>query len=83
MLQFKSDLAKCRTNKQVLDLIKRNGYKVVKDTSEDVGSFSVWIDELTRIYKNSRKEYVLQTWQKVNMSYSGIPTFDPSWQLSR
>ena len=60
MLQFKSDLAKCkcRTNKQVLDLIKRNGYKVVKDTSEDVGTFSVWIDELTRIYKNNRKEYI-------------------------
>lgn len=72
---LKPIIAACKSDKQVLTAIKKAGYTVVKDDTQELGSFSIWIDDLTRIYKKRNKEYVLQTWQKVKMEYSGIPTF--------
>ena len=75
-LKLKNTLATCKTDKQALKAIKDNGFKVVKDDSIEIGSFSVWLDDTTRIYKPyKRKEYILQKWQRWQVKYSGIPTF--------
>jgi hypothetical protein len=74
-LKLKNTLATCKTDKQALKAIKDNGFKVVKDDSIELGSFSVWLDDTTRIYKTLRKEYILQKWERVQVKYSGIPTF--------
>ena len=66
----------CNTSKQVYDLLDINCFKVARNDSADVGCFSIWLDETTRIYKpcNSRTMMV-QNWSKVNMEYSGIPVY--------
>jgi hypothetical protein len=74
-LKLKNTLATCKTDKQALKAITDNGFKVVKDDSIELGSFSVWLDDTTRIYKTLRKEYILQKWERVQVKYSGIPTF--------
>lgn len=73
-MDFKTTIENCKSNKQVLQAIKKYGYTITRDTSNDLGVFSVWLDDTTRIYKSSRG-YVLQKWQKVQIKYSGIPTF--------
>lgn len=73
-MDFKTTIENCKTKKQVLQAIKKAGYTIVRDTSNEVGAFSVWLNDTTRIYKSSRG-YVLQGWQKVELKYSGIPTF--------
>ena len=73
--KLKNTLATCKTDKQALKAIKDNGFKVAKDDSIKLGSFSVWLDDTTRIYKTLRKEYILQKWERVQVKYSGIPTF--------
>lgn len=73
-MDFKTTIENCKSNKQVLQAIKKYGYTITRDTSNDLGVFSVWLNDTTRIYK-SRRGYVLQKWQKVQVKYSGIPTF--------
>ena len=69
-------LRTCKTDKQAREIIKRTGLTIIKDDTEDIGGFSVWVDDYTRIYKtHMTKEYIVQTWHKVSMTYSGIPTF--------
>ena len=73
--ELKLIIAACKTDKQVLNAIESAGYKVIKDTSPELGSFSIWISDKIRIYKRRKNDYVLQQWQPVKMEYSGIPTF--------
>ena len=69
-------LRDCKTDKQARSAIGKAGYKIVRDDTADIGSFSVWIDNRTRIYKTHlTREYILQKWHKVKVSYSGIPVF--------
>lgn len=66
----------CKTAKQVLDLLDENKIEVVKDDSDEVDSFSIWLDETTRIYQPYKsKTMKVQTWSKINMVYSGIPVY--------
>jgi len=71
----KNEIEKCRTKKQVMDILRKNHTNVIRDTSDEVGCFSVWVDETTRIYKPKGRNMTVQKWNKVNMSYSGIPVF--------
>lgn len=73
--KLKDTLKTCKTDKQVLKAIADTGLKVAKDDTSEIGSFSVWLDDTTRIYKTLRKEYILQKWERVQVKYSGIPTF--------
>lgn len=74
--KIKNQIEKCTTKKQVLEILKKNHIPIVKDTSDEVGSFSIWIDEVTRIYKPyKRKQMVVQVWKKIKMEYSGVPVF--------
>ena len=73
--EIKQQIEKCKTKKQVMEILKRNNIKIIRDNSDEVGCFSVWIDELTRIYKPMHRNMRVQTWQKVNMNYSGVPVF--------
>lgn len=72
---IKNEIEKCKTGKQVLAILKRNEIKIIRDDSEDVGCFSIWIDPLIRIYKPRRGSMKVQKWEKVTLKYSGIPTF--------
>lgn len=63
----------CKTKKQVMEILKQNNIKIIRDNSDDVGCFSVWIDEFTRIYKPLHRNMKVQTWRKVDMNYSGVP----------
>ena len=72
---IKNQIEKCKTKKQVMEILKRNNIKIIKDDSDDVGCFSIWIDELTRIYKPIRNNMKVQCWRKIEMNYSGVPTF--------
>ena len=66
----------CKTGRQVYDLLDVNCFKVFRNDSDEVGCFSVWLDETTRIYKpcNSRTMKV-QNYRKIKMEYSGIPVY--------
>ena len=76
MDNLKAKINQCRTKAQVLKVLKENDLQIIRDDSEEVGCFSVWIDDLTRIYKPHKREFMkLQKWQKVKLQYSGIPVF--------
>ena len=78
---LKKKIEACTTRKQLENVLKAEGLKITKDTSTDK-NLSVWINEFTRIYKPYRsKTLKIQTWEKVEFKYSGIPTFfsNPSY----
>lgn len=74
-MDIKTALSKCKTDKQAIKAIHDAGYAIIRDDTAEMGCFSVWLDELTRVYKNPRKDYIFQKWQRVKLKYSGIPTF--------
>ncbi|MBR1561214.1 MAG: hypothetical protein IJ646_13335 [Clostridia bacterium] len=58
------------------DLLDINCIKVVRNDSEEVGCFSIWLDDTTRIYKpHKSKTMKVQNHSKVEMKYSGIPVY--------
>ena len=74
--KLKEKIEKCTTEKQVRRILVANGIQIVRDTSSEVGCFSVWIDRLTRIYKPHKRKYMaVQVWRPVDMTYSGAPMF--------
>lgn len=78
---LKKKIENCTTRKQLEKILEAEGLKITKDTSTGK-NLSVWINELTRIYKPYRsKTLKIQTWEKVEFKYSGIPTFfsNPSY----
>lgn len=76
LIDLEIDLKNCRTDKQALKAIENAGYKITKDDTKELNSFSVWISDKVRIYKRYKShDYILQKWHKVKMEYSGIPTF--------
>ena len=69
-------IERCETSKQVYDLLDANLIRVVRNDSDDVGCFSIWLDDSTRIYKPYKsKTMKVQNWTKVDMEYSGTPVF--------
>lgn len=73
---IKKEIESCTTEKQVKAILKRHGLKIQKDDTKKFDRFSVWIDENTRIYQpHGRKTMVVQGWHKVELRYSGTPTF--------
>ena len=73
---FIEEIEKCTTEKQVRKVLSKYKVKIVRDDSEELGSFSVWISDYERIYKPyKRKNMVYQKHKKVDMTYSGVPTF--------
>lgn len=71
----KNEIEKCRTKKQVMEILRKNRINVIRDTSDEVGCFSVWVDDTIRIYKPKGRNMTVQKWKKVDMSYSGTPVF--------
>lgn len=71
-------LSECKTDTQARKAIKAAGYRIIRETTNDMPdkSFSVWLTDTLRVYKRyKRKEYILQHWKKIKYEYSGIPTF--------
>lgn len=78
---LKKKIENCTTRKQLEKILEAEGLKITKDTSAGK-NLSVWINELTRIYKPyGSKTLKVQTWKKVKFKYSGIPVFfsNPSY----
>ena len=73
--KIKRQIEQCKTKKQVMEILKKNNIGIVRDDSDEVGCFSVWLDNFTRIYKPIKRNMKVQKWYKVTMKYSGIPTF--------
>ena len=73
--EIKKKIEQYKTRKQVMEILKQNNIRIIRDNSEEVGCFSVWIDEFTRIYKPIHRNMKVQTWRKVDMNYSGVPVF--------
>ena len=73
--KIKEQIEQCKTKRQVMEILKKNNIQVVRDNSDEVGCFSVWLDDFTRIYKPFRGNMKVQKWRKVDMNYSGVPTF--------
>lgn len=73
--EIKNQIEKCKTKKQVMEILRKNHIDILRDNSEEVGSFSIWIDEFTRIYKPLHRNMKVQTWRKIDMNYSGVPVF--------
>ena len=73
--EIKAQIEKCKTKKQVMKVLDKYNIPIIRDNSEEVGCFSIWIDEYTRIYKPLHRNMTVQKWRKVNMEYSGIPVF--------
>lgn len=65
----------CKTNKQVLKALNNAKVKYSDDTKDSI-DFNLHLDNGMRIYRNTRKEYIVQnSMQKVKLTYSGVPTF--------
>lgn len=78
---LKKKIENCATRKQLEKVLEAEGLKITKDTSTGK-NLSVWINELTRIYKPyGSKTLKVQTWKKVKFKYSGTPVFfnNPSY----
>ena len=74
--RIRAEIEACRTATQVRKLLAGHGIEIVKDTSKDSGCFSIWVDEVTRIYQPRRGQTMkVQKWQKITMQYSGIPVY--------
>ena len=74
--KLKAKIEKCTTGKQVMRILTANGIRIVRETTNEVGCFSVWIDRFTRIYKPHRRKFMaVQVWRPVDMTYSGAPMF--------
>lgn len=76
MKAFEKAVSDCKTRNQVMKALEKYGKRIMKDDSDEVGCFSIWLDNTTRIYKGiGRSTMTLQKWHKVNMEYSGIPVY--------
>ena len=74
--KLKAKIEKCTTGKQVMRILTANGIRIVRETTSEVGCFSVWIDQFTRIYKPHRRKFMaVQVWRPVDMTYSGASMF--------
>lgn len=74
--KLKEKIEKCTTEKQVRRILVANGIRIIRETTSDVGCFSVWIDQFTRIYKPHKRKFMsVQVWRPVDMTYSGAPMF--------
>lgn len=76
--KLKKKIEGCKTGNQVMALLQKNHIQIVRNDTAEVGTFSVWLDDVTRIYKPIRQPMRVQTWQKITANYSGIPTYRPS-----
>lgn len=66
----------CKTGNQALKALAKNGVKVIRDNSAEVGCFSVWVSDTLRIYKPVGAKCVrVQEFRRVEMNYSGVPTY--------
>lgn len=75
-MDIRKEIEQCKTPKQVFAVLEKNNLRVWRDDSDEVGCFSIWLDEKTRIYKpHGWKTMAFQTWTKSKMEYSGVPVF--------
>ena len=66
----------CTTPNQVFSLLNKHNITIDHDDTSDVGCFSIWLDDTTRIYKPlGRKTMRYQTWQRFTPTYSGVTVF--------
>lgn len=66
----------CKTVKEVRKVLKDDGISIHHDDSDEVGCFSIWTDEATRIYRRNKREgFIVQGHFLATMEYSGIPVF--------
>lgn len=73
---LKEKIERCKTEKQVRKILTENNIPVIRETTNEAGCFSVWIDDLTRIYKPIHsKNMKVQRWERTEFKYSGIPVF--------
>jgi hypothetical protein len=78
--QFRSRIENCKTPNQVLKLLEHYEIPIIRDTTDEIGRFSVWIADDFRIYQNYTKQMICQKWQEVDMTYSGVPTYPSARQ---
>ena len=68
-------ISDCKTDKQILKSLDNKKVKYTNDT-ESSNYFNLHLSNGMRIYKTTRKEYVVQNpMQKIKLEYSGTPTF--------
>ena len=53
--KLKEKIEKCTTEKQVRRVLAENRIRIIRDDTEEMGRFSVWIDSTTRIYHPYKK----------------------------
>lgn len=74
--KLKEKIEKCTTENQVRRILAAHGIPIVRETTQEVGCFSVWLDNFTRIYKPHQRRFMkVQKWQRVSLGYSGAPMF--------
>ena len=79
--KLKEKIEKCKTERQDRRVLAENRIRIIRDDTEEIGRFSVWIDSTTRIYhpykRVGRPAYMkVQKWQRGGkMTYSGAPMF--------
>ena len=80
--KLKEKIERCTTERQVRRVLMENKIRIIRDDTEDMGGFSVWIDDTTRIYHPHRRagkrkvNMVVQKWQRGGKyTYSGAPMF--------
>ena len=74
-IELENLIKNCKTNKQVLKVLDNAKIKYSDDTKDSI-DFNLHLSNEMRIYKNTRKEYIVQNpFQKVELKASGIPIF--------
>ena len=76
--KLKEGLANCKTDKQVLALLKKLKLTIHEDKTAEYGYLNLWLDEQTRVYgRGKSKGYKLQLWNKTTEKIIGkreVPT---------
>ena len=73
--KFRARVERCKTPEQVRALLDSWEIPIKRETTEEVGRFSIWINDAFRIYQNYAGQMICQKWQEVDMTYSGAPMY--------
>lgn len=69
--KLREGLRSCKTDKQVLALLKKLKLNIHKDKTSECGYLNLWLDDQTRVYGNKKNGYKLQLWYKAEEKIIG------------
>lgn len=69
--KLREGLRSCKTDKQVIALLKKLKLTILDDKTLECGYLNLWLDDQTRVYGSKKRGYKLQLWHKVEEKIIG------------